>query len=460
MKPSALALLVLVALGVPSPLPYDSSKDATLKSDNAPWRDDAVLGKIASFKGDGQWTTEAAPVPSGAFTLEARVRPQKLPKTGNILLMGSYESWQWFLYIYPDGKGKLVFDSWSGKKQRTVKTAQLLAYDQWHHLALVVEGSPRRATFWVDGAPLADSLYEVRESMEGEIDAPTRPFTLGNRLRGELAGVTLSPGAKSAADLKAAASKIPAAIPAPSDPEPPPSVAATQPATRASGATLRIHLMGDSTVATYKEAQFPLMGWGQVFGRFFGPAVEVVNYAVGGRSTKSFIDEKRWDAVLAALAPGDWLFIQFGHNDEKKDKPEVYAAPDGAYREFLALFIAKAREKGANPVLVTPVARRSFSSDGRFYNSHGVYPDAMKAVAAETKAPCIDLTEKSGALLQSLGAEGAKKLYNYCEPGQFPGWPKGNRDDSHFCEAGAMEIAKLILTGIRERQLPLADQIK
>jgi DNA sulfur modification protein DndE len=231
-------------------------------------------------------------------------------------------------------------------------------------------------------------------------------------------------------------------------------------ASRDDGAPARIHLMGDSTVASYKEAQFPLMGWGQVFGRLFGSDVEVVNYAVGGRSTKSFIDEKRWDAVLAALAPGDWLFIQFGHNDEKKDKPEVYAAPDGAYPEFLTLFVTKAREKGANPVLVTPVARRIFKTDGTFYQSHGVYPDAMKAVAAQTKTPVIDLTEKSGALLVSLGAEASKKLYNYCEPGQYPGWPNGNKDDSHFCEDGAVKMAKLVASGIRELGLPLAGRLK
>ena len=154
-----------------------------------------------------------------------------------------------------------------------------------------------------------------------------------------------------------------------------------------------IHLMGDSTMAEKDlTGGNPERGWGMMFQNFLDDSYRVVNYAQNGRSTKSFIDRGLWDMVYYALQPGDYVFIQFGHNDAKADDPDRYAPAFGAYQENLRTFIRGAREKGATPVLLTPVARRWFKNGELDRNCHTDYPAAMKQVAEEMGVTLLDIT--------------------------------------------------------------------
>ena len=148
---------------------------------------------------------------------------------------------------------------------------------------------------------------------------------------------------------------------------------------------LQIFLAGDSTMAQKEDREYPEHGWGMTIGEFFLPGVTFHNEAVNGRSTKSFINESRWQSILERIGPGDYVFIQFGHNDEKREDPSRYADPFGAYSRNLEYFIDSVRVKKANPVLLTSVCRRKFDDRGVLEMTHGEYPRAMKAVAARTE---------------------------------------------------------------------------
>lgn len=156
---------------------------------------------------------------------------------------------------------------------------------------------------------------------------------------------------------------------------------------------------------------------------------------------------------MTQIRSGDYLFVQFGHNDQKPD--DRYTEPYTTYKQHLRRYIDDARLKKANPVLITPVQRRSFESDGRFKNTHGDYPDAMIQLAEELRVPLIDLASKSRQLLESLGPEASKKLFLWLEPGEQPNYPDGARDDTHFCDFGANEMAKLVAQGAKETGIPL-----
>ena len=180
-----------------------------------------------------------------------------------------------------------------------------------------------------------------------------------------------------------------------------------------------IHLMGDSTMAEKDLSDGkPERGWGMMFPNFVDDGVKVVNYAQNGRSTKSFIDLGLWDKVHGNLHEGDWVFIQFGHNDSKEDDPARYAAPWGAYQDNLRRFVREAREKGATPVLLTPVARRWFK-DGRLdRNCHGDYPAAMTQVAREEGVILLDITTPTLDWIEGLGDEASRPYFMHLQPGR------------------------------------------
>lgn len=219
-----------------------------------------------------------------------------------------------------------------------------------------------------------------------------------------------------------------------------------------------VYLAGDSTVSSYGANAAPMAGWGQMLGELFEDGVAVRNEARGGRSSKSFIDEGRLAPIAEAIAPGDYLFIQFGHNDEKTDEAR-YTSPDGTYPQYLKQYIEAARAKGATPVLLTPVERRSFDENGGLKDTHGDYPAAVLRLAREEDVPVIDLRQKSRVLFESLGDETSKKLLTWLKQGESPNYPEGKQDNTHFNEAGAREIARLVAEGIREAGLPLADRL-
>lgn len=213
---------------------------------------------------------------------------------------------------------------------------------------------------------------------------------------------------------------------------------------RADDKTVRIAMVGDSTMASYPNPpkdRPDLHGWGQVFGGFFGNRVEILNHAASGRSTKSFMAEKRWQKVLDARP--DYVFIQFGHNDQK-DKT---LAPDGGYREYLVRYVDEAKKAGIKPVLVTPVARRTFR-DGQPATTLTPFADATKAVAKEKGVPVIDLHQLSLDLYAKLGDESSA------------GFSPSSTDRTHFSKKGAEAIAGLVAQAIPKSVPELANLLK
>lgn len=221
-----------------------------------------------------------------------------------------------------------------------------------------------------------------------------------------------------------------------------------------------VYLAGDSTVASYSSSFAPRAGWGQVFNRYFDDTVVVKNEAKSGRSSKSFIKEGRLESILKQIEKGDYLFIQFGHNDEIRKDPNRFTEPYLSYKSYLKQYIDGARAKQAIPVLVTPVERRRFTHGGIASNTHGQYPSAMKELGLEEHVPVIDLTAKSTKLFQELGPEKTKEVFMWLDAGEKERYPNGIQDNTHFQEAGAEKISRLVLEGVEELKLvPLSNHI-
>ncbi len=221
----------------------------------------------------------------------------------------------------------------------------------------------------------------------------------------------------------------------------------------------RIFLVGDSTMSDKPLVDNPEHGWGQAFPLFFTQNVKIFNHAVNGRSTKSFITQGRWAAVYDQLQPGDYVFIQFGHNDAKITDTTRYAAARPDYKNNLVKYIRDAREKKAIPILLTPIARRDFDTTGQYVGTHGDYPSAMKEVAKEENVPLIDMFEKSKKLLVSLGDEQSKPLYLKGVKNEFRNFNGLRRDNTHFTRQGAIKMASLVVEGIKELHLPLENEL-
>ena len=221
-----------------------------------------------------------------------------------------------------------------------------------------------------------------------------------------------------------------------------------------------VFLAGDSTMAMKQPDKRPETGWGEMLQQYFDPAkVKIDNRAMNGRSTKTFISEGRWQATIDALQKGDYVFIQFGHNDESKDKGERYTPPED-YRKNLIRFITEVRAKGGNPVLLTPVMRRKFDKDGNFVDTHGEYPDIVRSVANEQNVPLIDMHRRSETVIKSYGVEGSRVLFLQLKAGENPNYPNGIEDNTHFRPTGAEAMAKIAVDGIRENKLKLAKYLR
>jgi lysophospholipase L1-like esterase len=172
-----------------------------------------------------------------------------------------------------------------------------------------------------------------------------------------------------------------------------------------------IFMIGDSTMADKPLIPpNPERGWGQMLPMYFKDGVRIENHAVNGRSSKSFLDEGRWEPVLNQLKPGDYVIIEFGHNDEKKKDPKRYTEPFGSFKQNLELFIRESRDHRATPVLATPVARRKFDDNGGLVDTHGDYVKAVRQVAQEQRALLLEMNTRSAELLASMGPEFSKKL--------------------------------------------------
>ena len=220
---------------------------------------------------------------------------------------------------------------------------------------------------------------------------------------------------------------------------------------------ITIWMIGDSTMSVKEVKAYPETGWGMPFVHFFDSSVFVENRAKNGRSTKTFISENLWKPVSEKMKEGDYLFIQFGHNDESKEKVDRYTSPE-EYKKNITQFINEARSKNVTPVLLTPVSRRKFK-DGKQLATHEEYSKLVHELAAELKVAFIDIDTKSQALYQQIGEEPSKLLFLQLEPGQHPNYPAGKVDNTHFSEVGARLIAQIVLAEIRRLKLDLADRV-
>ncbi|MFT3682120.1 MAG: rhamnogalacturonan acetylesterase [Ferruginibacter sp.] len=223
---------------------------------------------------------------------------------------------------------------------------------------------------------------------------------------------------------------------------------------------IRVWMVGDSTMCIQPRDRSPVTGWGTPFEYFFDSTVTVMNRARGGRSTRTFIAEGRWKNVADSLTEGDYVFIQFGHNDEAKEpqfKDRYTPVPD--YKINLVKFITEARKKKAVPVLVTPVTRMVFDSLGNIKETHKEYSAAVWEVGTEQQVPVIDLDKKSRELLQAFGPVYSKVLFMQLDSMEHPHYPAGRKDNTHFNEYGARRMAELVLAEIRTMKLELADRI-
>lgn len=224
------------------------------------------------------------------------------------------------------------------------------------------------------------------------------------------------------------------------------------------GGPLRVFLIGDSTCATKDLAkQNPERGWGQMFQPLFDGSVTVENHAVNGRSTKSFRDEGRWDPILSRLQAGDWVFIQFGHNDQKVQDSSRYSAP-AQYAENLRRYVRETRAKGAVPVLLTPIVRRHFSGES-LDDTHGAYLDAVRRVAAGEQTPLIDAERLTRAWVAELGDEASKSFYMWVGEGACPLYPDGRQDNTHLNVRGARTVARMIAAELPQAVPALGERL-
>jgi lysophospholipase L1-like esterase len=219
-----------------------------------------------------------------------------------------------------------------------------------------------------------------------------------------------------------------------------------------------IWLCGDSTIAIKETKAFPETGWGMPFVYFWDAEIQIKNLAKNGRSTKTFISENLWQQVMEGAKEGDYVIIQFGHNDESIDKKERYAPPV-EFKSNLVKFITEARLKKATPILLTPVSRRKFDSLGMALETHREYSAYVKEVANEQNVLFIDLDAQSRALYQQFGKENSALLFMQLKAGEHPNYPEGRNDNTHFNELGARLIAQLVLKNIKELNTDLNNHI-
>ena len=220
---------------------------------------------------------------------------------------------------------------------------------------------------------------------------------------------------------------------------------------------LKIWLCGDSTIAIKQTNTYPETGWGMPFVYFWDSTVQVNNLAKNGRSTKTFINEQLWQQVLDGAEEGDFVFIQFGHNDEVPEK-KSYTNPED-FKANLTRFIRETRALKATPILFTPVSRRQFDSVGIAVENHKAYDELVKEVANKEKVLFIDLDTKSRALYQSFGKDKSTLLFLQLQPGEHPNYPEGKIDNTHFSELGARLIAQLVLKEVKALNTNLNNHI-
>lgn len=229
---------------------------------------------------------------------------------------------------------------------------------------------------------------------------------------------------------------------------------------KATDKPIKVWMIGDSTMCLYEPSRAPLTGWGMPFANFFDGTLRFENRAKGGRSTRTFISENRWKPIADSLSTGDYVLMQFGHNDEaKEEKYKDRYTPVEDYKKNLIKFITESRLKKAIPVLITPVSRMKFDINGHAEETHKLYTAAVYEVAKQYDTPLVDLDKASRELFQQLGPQRTQMLFMQIAPNVNPIYPEGKRDNTHFNELGAREIAQLVLREIRGLHISLKDHI-
>lgn len=250
--------------------------------------------------------------------------------------------------------------------------------------------------------------------------------------------------------------------------------------------TVTIFMIGDSTMADKPlDQENQERGWGQMLPIYLEGAVKVDNHAVNGRSSKSFIDEGRWDVVKEKIRPGDYVIIQFGHNDEKAKSPDRYTVPGGSFDENLRKFATEAREKGATPILMNSIVRRNFPAQGieaeqtddrqktwknglenypkegaELVDTHGAYLDSPRNVANELGVAFVDMNKLTHELVQGMGTEQSKSLYMWMPVGVYEFAPNGRIDNTHLNVFGAVVVSRLAVNGLAEAVPALKPYIR
>ena len=218
-----------------------------------------------------------------------------------------------------------------------------------------------------------------------------------------------------------------------------------------------IYLCGNSTVVDQNNE--PWASWGQMITRWFGPEVTISNHAESGLTARTFLGSGRLDKILTTLKKGDYVVVEFGHNDEKEKKPG-----DGAWYHYvynLKIFVDQVRAKGAEIIFCTPTQRRAFTDDGqRITNTHGDFPAAMRSVAEREHVPVIDLNGMTTQMYLTMGVEDSKHLLVHYPANTFPGQDKALADNTHFNPFGAYEVAKCVVMGMKQLQLPVVQYLR
>ncbi len=221
-----------------------------------------------------------------------------------------------------------------------------------------------------------------------------------------------------------------------------------------------VYVASDSTAQTYDSYWQPQAGWGQMLDRFFEEDVEVDNHAIGGRSSKTFYTEGRLDTILREIKPNDYLLIQFGHNDATISRPERYTTVE-QFKEYLTTYVTGVRQRGAEPVLITPVNRRDFNTEnGEFNVSFPEYKQGVEEVADELDVLLVDLNTSSREYFNEVGPEGTKAIFLHADAGVYEAYPNGIQDDTHFQEYGAIQVARLLSEGIADLDTNLSAYVR
>lgn len=222
-----------------------------------------------------------------------------------------------------------------------------------------------------------------------------------------------------------------------------------------------LFLIGDSTMANKeKPDKNPEHGWGQVLPLFFTGGIEIQNHAMNGRSSKSFRTEGRWDTIEKQLKKGDFVIIEFGHNDQKLKDSTKFTNPYTQYRANLERYVRETRAKGAIPILMTSIVRRNFNENGVLIDTHKEYPLVVRMVADDMKVAFVDMQLLTEQLEISYGPENSKKLHLHYKEGEDPYYPKGKEDDTHLSGLGAEKVAGLAVKKLKTMKTGLEKYIK